>query len=128
MVWLEVPPDPAITPEAERARGVRRGWLLSALGVCLGAFACGYASAWWLVRPLAAELATRPPVIILDTREALRGLDADQVGAVIARQRALARRLADGGVLVLDSQAVVEAPASVFVRPGPETPGQEGRP
>jgi hypothetical protein len=127
-MWLEVPANAAAMAAAQRARGVGLGWVLLALGVCLGALASGYVGAWWLVRPLAAELATRPSVLILDTREALRGLAADQVGAVIARQSALARRLADGGVLVLNSQAVIEAPTGLVVRTGPDAPGQEARP
>lgn len=121
-------PEPSAAPETSRQRGIGIGWLLLALCLCLGSLASGYLGAWLLVRPLAADLATRPPVIVLDAREALRGLPADRVGAVIARQRALARRLADGGVLVLDSQAVVEAPAGLVVRTGPEAPGREGRP
>ena len=127
-MWLEVTPDASVTPEAARPHGVRHDWRLLALGVCLGALASGYVGAWWRVRPLAAELAIRPPVIVLDTREALRGLAADRVGAAIAQQRALARRLADSGVLVLDSQAVVEAPAGLVVGPEPDATVREVRP
>jgi len=124
----ETAPDASATPHAARRPGVGFGWRLLAGGVCLGALASGYLGAWLQMRPLAADLATRPPVIVLDARAALRGLPADQVGAVIARQRALARRLADGGVLVLDSHAVVEAPAGLIVRTGPQAPDPEVRP
>ncbi|WP_295587455.1 hypothetical protein [uncultured Lamprocystis sp.] len=121
-------PERSAAPETARRPGIGVGGLLLGLCVCLCTLASGYLGAWLQVRPLVADLATRPPVIILDARDVLQGLPADQVGAVIARQRALARRLADGGVLVLDRQAVVEAPAALVVRTGPEAPGQEGRP
>ncbi len=121
-------PEPPAAPETPRQRGIGLGGLLLGLCVCLCALGSGCLGAWLLVRPLAAELATRPPVIVLDPRNALHGLPADRVGAVIARQRALARRLADRGVLVLDSQAVVEAPAGLVVRTGPDAPGQDGQP
>ena len=85
-------------------------WLL--LVMALAILASGYLGALLAVRPLLGELATRPPVLIIDSAAALRGLPATQVGPAIIRQRDLARRLADGGVLVLDPQAVVAAPAS----------------
>jgi hypothetical protein len=37
---------------------------------------------------------------------------------VIARHREAAERLADGGVLVLDAQAVLAAPADAYLRLG----------
>ena len=100
------------------------GWLLV---LTLAILASGYLGARLAVRPLLGELATRPPVLILDAAGALRRLDAAQVGPAITRQRDIARRLADGGVLVLDPQAVVAAPAGLFLRTEqPADPG--GRP
>jgi hypothetical protein len=96
--------------------------------LALSTLASGCLGALLAVRPLLGELATRPPVLILDAAGALRGLPAPQVGPAIARQRDLARRLAAGGVLVLDPQAVVAAPPGLFLRsePPPADPG--GRP
>ena len=99
------------------------GWLL--LVLALATLASGYLGAHLAVRALLGEFATRPPVLILDTAAALRGLPATQVDAAIARQRDMARRLAAGGVLVLDPQAVVAAPAGLFLRPEqPADPGE----
>jgi hypothetical protein len=107
-----------------RPRGV--GWLL--LVLVLATLASGYLGALLAVRPLLSEFATRPPVLILDAAGALRGLPAAQVGPAITRQRDIARRLADGGVLVLDPQAVVAAPAGLFLRPDPQPADPGGRP
>jgi hypothetical protein len=51
--------------------------------------------------------ALRPPVLVLSVAEALR---AGQDAAAI---RGLAQRLADGGFLVLDAQAVLAAPRAL---------------
>jgi len=59
---------------------------------------------------------------------AVRPLPAERVDAAIAAQRTLARRLADAGVLVLDPQAVLEAPAGLVVRAGPDGPVSAVRP
>ena len=120
--------DKTPTPVSEPVRSWPRGsgWLLLVLG--LATLASGYLGARLAVRPLRGELATRPPVLILDSAGVLRGLPAAQVGAAITRQRDLARRLADGGVLVLDPQAVVAAPAGLFLRMEPEPADPGGRP
>jgi len=56
--------------------------------------------------------ALRPPIIVLSVADALRaGQDAGDI-------RARARRLADGGVLVLDAQAVLAAPQALSVPNG----------
>jgi hypothetical protein len=102
------------------------GWWL--LPIVLAILASGYLGARLAVRPLLGELATRPPVLILDSAGALRGLPVAQVGPAITRQRDLARRLADGGVLVLDPQAVVAAPAGLFLRTAQQPADTGGRP
>jgi predicted permease len=105
--------------------GPRRfGWV----PLVLATLASGALGAFLAVRPLRSEFATRPPVVILDTAEALRGVPAAQVGPVIARQRAIARRLAAGGVLVLDPQAVVAAPAGLYLRTAPQDADPGERP
>jgi hypothetical protein len=56
--------------------------------------------------------ALRPPVLVLSVADALRaGRDATAI-------RGLAQRLADGGFLVLDAQAVLAAPQELFVPKG----------
>jgi hypothetical protein len=106
-------PTPASSVRMSWPRG--SGWLVLALAL----LASGTLSARLAVRSLLGELATRPPVLILDAAGALRGLPATQVGPAIIRQRDMARRLADGGVLVLDPQAVVAAPAGLVLRTTP---------
>ena len=96
--------------------------------LALASLASGSLGALLAVRPLLGELATRPPVLILDAAVALRGLDAAQVGPAITRQRDIARRLASDGVLVLDPQAVVAAPTGLFLRTDPEPADPGGRP
>jgi hypothetical protein len=75
-------------------------------------------------RPLRAELALRPPVILLDLADAVRGVPP---GALDARDRA--KRLAAGGFLVLDAQAVIAAPPELYLAAGAkaQSPG-EGAP
>ena len=94
------------------------GVAVIALGIAL---AGGYLGVQLALRPVMAELAIRPPVLVLDLVQAVRGLAPAQVDAVIARQRAIAHQLAQGGVLVVDAQAVIEAPPNlVRSAPGPE--------
>jgi hypothetical protein len=115
-------PDPT---SAHPAQPRRRWGAVPLVAVALLALAGGYLGGQLALRPVLAELPTRPPVLILDVAQAVRGLAPAQVDAAIAYQRAVARRLADGGVLVLDPQAVIEAPAGLFVRTAPD---REGRP
>jgi len=48
---------------------------------------------------------------------AVRGVDSAQLGAVVARETERARRLAAGGFLVLDAQAVIAAPPELYLAP-----------
>ena len=107
-----MPPDAA--PVRRREPNAIR--ILVALSAV--AFACGYLGAELAVRPLRDALATRPPVMIADLAAALDGVAPQGAGAVIARHREAAARLADGGVLVLDSQAVLAAPADAYLKLG----------
>jgi hypothetical protein len=104
-------PPPLASPARPRGAAWRR------LVLVLAALASGYLGALLAVRPLLKEFATRPPVLILDAARALRGVPAARVGSAIAQQRDLARRLAAGGVLVLDPQAVVAAPPGLYLAP-----------
>lgn len=111
---VAIEPGLPVTPPPTRGRA--SGLVLVVIASLAGA-AGGYVGGQWATRPLAAELATRPPVIIIDIARAMRGVPSDQMGVAIARQRDLARQLADGGVLVLDAAAVIEAPAALVLHP-----------
>lgn len=85
-------------------------------GVLLVALGAGYLGAQLALQPMRAALETRPPVVVLDLATVLKGVDADATGRVITAQRELATRLAEGGVLVLDAQAVLAAPADAYLK------------
>ena len=95
-----------------------QGTLLLAGTVILVALGGGYLGAQMALRPWQAALQTRPPVVVLDLASALKGVDANTVGQVIAAKRDLAARLAEGGVLVLDAQAVLAAPTEIYLKRG----------
>jgi hypothetical protein len=82
------------------------------------ALAGGYLGAEIAARPLRDAIATRPPVLIVDVAAALDGIAPEDVGDAIADLKATAVRLADGGVLVLDAQAVLAAPHDAYVLSG----------
>ena len=105
-------------PESVTARrGAPHAVLVLATLSVVG-LASGYLGADRAVRPLREAIATRPPVLIADLAGALQGVAPDGAGAVIARHREAAERLADGGVLVLDAQAVLAAPADAYLKLG----------
>ena len=64
-----------------------------------------------------AELALRPPVILFDLAGAVQGAEPSQLAAVVARETEQAKRLAAGGFLVLDAQAVIAAPPDLYLAP-----------
>jgi hypothetical protein len=111
-------PEPVPGPAP---RGRAAGGAVRILAVPLVAAAVSFLGAQLALRPVVAELATRPPVLVLDLAQAVHGLAPDRVDAAIARQRAIAHRLAQGGVLVLDAQAVLDVPPNlVLPAKGPE--------
>ena len=75
----------------------------------------GYLGAWWAAEGLHGELALRPPVILFDMVDAVRGVAPNQLDTVIAREKKQTARLAEGGFLVLDAQAVIAAPPDLFI-------------
>jgi hypothetical protein len=87
------------------------------LVVLLAAGASGYLGAWWTAEGLRSELTLRPPVILFDMAGALQGADPAELGASVARAHEQAKRLAQGGFLVLDAQAVIAAPPELFLDP-----------
>ena len=75
----------------------------------------GYLGARWAAEDLRAELALRPPVVLFDMAGAVRGVVPDQLAVVVAREKAKAERLVEGGFLVLDAQAVIAAPPDLYI-------------
>jgi len=91
-------------------------WPAVLLGLA-AAGASGYLGARWTAESLRAELALRPPVILFDMAGAVRDAGPAQLGAVVAREKEQAERLAAGGFLVLDAQAVIAAPPELYLGP-----------
>ncbi len=104
-------------PENRSAPARRSGGILLLAAILPAALAGGYLGAEIAARPLRDAIATRPPVLIVDVAAALDGIPPEDVGGAIADLETTAVRLADGGVLVLDAQAVLAAPEDVYVRP-----------
>ncbi|EGV20604.1 hypothetical protein [Thiocapsa marina] len=104
-------------PETRVPADRRAGSILLFAAILPAALAGGYLGAEITARPLREAIATRPPVLIIDVAAALDGIAPEDVGEAIADLRTTAVRLADGGVLVLDAQAVLAAPEDVYVRP-----------
>jgi hypothetical protein len=93
-------------------------WWPVLLAVIAGGGA-GYLAAMLTGQGLRAELALRPPVILLDVAQVARAADPVALGAALGRQRKQAERLAAGGFLVLDAQAVIAAPGELYLAPEP---------
>jgi len=106
------------TGDGPAARSGRGGspWVL-VLSVLAAAVASAWVGAWWAGEQLRAELTLRPPVVLFEMAGAVQGLEASKLGAAVARAKAQARRLAEGGVLVLDAQAVIAAPPDLYLVP-----------
>ena len=67
----------------------------------------------WMQRQLETALAVRPPVVVLDLAGAARETDPAQLAALLDAYRTTAERLAGRGLLVLERQAVLAAPAGL---------------
>jgi hypothetical protein len=93
--------------------------------VLAAAAGSGFLGARWTAENMRAELALRPPVILFDMAGAVRGAGPSQLGAVVARGKEQAERLAKGGFLVLDAQAVIAAPPELYLATD-TIPGGEG--
>ncbi|MBK1621532.1 hypothetical protein CKO42_24590 [Lamprobacter modestohalophilus] len=85
-------------------------WSLTLLfGAVLAGAVVGLGISQKRLAALAGDAARQPPVVILSVSEAVRaGLDAGQI-------RVFAERLAERGFLVLDGQAVLAAPAELYL-------------
>ncbi|MBB3268343.1 hypothetical protein FHW79_006018 [Azospirillum sp. OGB3] len=89
------------------------------------------------VAQLEAELAARPPVIVVDFTKmaaALQGQAPDIIDTAMGRVRGDIRRLQEEGYVVLDGQSVLAAPDDSMMMPAsikpatqtvPQTPSQE---
>jgi len=114
-VAAETETDSASGPSVVRNSDTRLSpWLAVVL---LAGGGSGYLGARLGGDALRAELALRPPVVLFDLAAAVRGVDPAQLGAVVARETEQAKRLAAGGFLVLDAQAVIAAPPDLFLAP-----------
>jgi len=100
-------------------------WLVVPL-VLAAAAGSAYLSARWTAESLRAELALRTPVILFDMAGAVRDAEPAQLGAEVARQKEQAERLAAGGFLVLDAQAVIAAPPEHYLVPDANPEGAGG--
>jgi len=112
-------PDTDTSATSARTAGRLAGVTLpvwAAIGLVLAtAVVSGYLGARWAAEDLRTELALRPPVILFDMAGAVRGVAPNQLDTVIAREKKQIARLAEGGFLVLDAQAVIAAPPDLFI-------------
>ena len=106
---------PGTAPRRASGKGVSP-WVL-VLTVLTVAVGSAWVGAWWARESLRAELTLRPPVVLFDMAGAVRDVSPERLAAVVARETARARRLAEGGVLVLDAQAVIAAPPDLYLVP-----------
>ncbi|MFE8033257.1 hypothetical protein [Thiohalocapsa marina] len=117
-----MPPETTVPevrhPETRAPADRRAGSILLFAAILTAALAGGYLGAEIAARPLREAIATRPPVLIVDVAADLDGIAPEDVGDAIADLKATALRLADGGVLVLDAQAVLAAPHDAYVLSG----------
>jgi len=102
-------------PVARSGRGVSLGVLM--LAVLIVAVASVWVGAWWARESLRAELTLRPPIVLFDMASAVHGSEGSELAAAVARAKEQARRLAEGGVLVLDAQAVIAASPDLYLVP-----------
>jgi hypothetical protein len=91
-----------------------------------GALTAGGLAGWWVSKEVRAELALRPPALVVDLAATVRSAPPQEIDAALARQLATARQLAAGGFLVLDAQAVLAAPPELTVM-APGIAGETGR-
>ena len=101
-------------PDSFAAHAPPWPWVVFGLA---GALTAGALAGWWVSRDLRAELALRPPALVLDLATSVRSAPPEAVDELLARQLTAAKQLAAGGFLVLDAQAVLAAPAELTVTP-----------
>ena len=102
---------------AARVTGPGASLPIAMLVVLAAAAGSGYLGARWAAEDLRAELALRPPVVLFDLAGAVRDVAPERLGSAMARVKDRAARLSEGGFLVLDAQAVIAAPADLYLDP-----------
>jgi len=86
----------------------------------------GYLAAVAACGPLAEALALRPPVVVLALAGGLESLPPEGWAAQLRAHSESAARLARAGYLVLDAQAVVAAPADLYLAGPGRSEGKHG--
>jgi len=91
------------------------------VGVLAGAVG-GFSAGAWSLRELHADLASRPPVAILDVAKVVQGTPGATGETAEAHSRRIldkvsgqVKTLSDAGYVVLDSKAVLGAPEDLYV-------------
>lgn len=107
-------PAPPLQPAQAAGAPPASGWLLLFAGI-LGGGAAGFGAAQLALQPVREALAGRPPIVVQDMTAALVRVEREQVAAAIGEQQRLARRLGAAGALVIDADAVLAAPAALYV-------------
>jgi hypothetical protein len=95
-------------------------WLSTVLiAVCLGCLGGWLAAQQQLQQPL-ARLNLVTPVFVLDRTKLIQSIppnaNQEQMAKIVDDWQAQAKKLSDAGYLVIDSTAVVAAPADVYVQ------------
>ena len=113
----ETETESASGPSVVRNSGTRLSPWLAVVLMLLAGGGSGYLGARLGDDALRSELALRPPVILFDLAGAIQGAEPSQLAARVARETEQAKRLAAGGFLVLDAQAVIAAPPDLYLTP-----------
>ncbi|MFO1432509.1 MAG: hypothetical protein U1F76_20620 [Candidatus Competibacteraceae bacterium] len=91
------------------------------VGVFAGAVG-GFSASIWAVRELRADIASRPPVAILDVAKVVQATPGATGEAAEAHSRRIldkvsgqVKTLSEAGYVVLDSKAVLGAPEDLYI-------------
>ncbi|KAA0576180.1 hypothetical protein F1643_21545 [Azospirillum sp. INR13] len=117
-------PAPAARQNAGRKPDILDGMLRFVLTVVVSV-GVAYLGMGHRVALLEAEIAARPPVIVVDFTKmaaALQGQPNDVIETAMGRVRGDIRRLQEGGYIVLDGQSVLAAPDEAMMMPAGAKP------
>lgn len=107
MAEIRATPTVASKPMSNGWSSILVATLVSASGLA-GALA-------WMQQQVDRAVAMRPPIIVLDLSAAARETDPARLKALLDDYRTTAERLAGQGLLVLERQAVLAAPAGLIL-------------